>query len=223
MQLNFVFFILQFVSIYWREVYCKQKSSRSLFPKQLSKRSLKQKSKRRGIHPPPLDDSTGGAASPSALKPRHGKQEEIEAEQEQEEPQNQRRPGPSPRLRPRLGAARAATSRTLGGRCWRWRLPAGPGCAQRRRRAVWAPLPLKSQRRVPLPFRARRARPPQRGKRISPLRPLVRLPARCLGKCSWGLFRRHCAVLRRIRARLPHRVRTLYILNLHTYYTCQCA
>jgi len=76
----------------------------------------------------------------------------------------------------------------LGGWCWRWLLPAGPGCAQRRRRAVWASLPLKTQRRVPLPFRARRARPPQRGKLVSPPWPLVHLPARCLRKCSWCLF-----------------------------------
>ena len=52
---------------------------------------------------------------------------EVEAEQEQEEAQNQRRPGPGPRLRPRLGATRAATTGTLGGR--RRRLPAGPGYA----------------------------------------------------------------------------------------------
>jgi hypothetical protein len=71
-----------------------------------------------------------GAAEPAKApssrflpKPRHGKQE-VEAEQEQEE-QNQRRPGPGPRLRPRLGAPRAATPEALGGR--RRRFPAGPG------------------------------------------------------------------------------------------------
>lgn len=83
----------------------------------------------------PIPNLPRGAGEPAKaaqlVASRHGEQEEVEAEQEQEEAQIQRRPGAGPRLRPRLGATRAATTGSLGGR--RRRLPAGPGYARGRR------------------------------------------------------------------------------------------